>query len=212
MGFEAFEKLPEDKQEMILSAGIREFSQKSYKEASTDSITKACGISKGILFHYFGSKKEFYLFCLESAMQKLNAPAKSPGDADSFYDILFASMDEKMALCTHYRDEMHMVNMASRDAATEVATRKAEILQRYAVQKKMESTAILKRALQTLHLKDGINFQVMVECVSLYINAVLNKYLIQYQQMPDDFFKNKETIKSEMKQYLDMMLFGICKE
>ncbi len=212
MGFEAFEKLPEDRQEMILSAGIREFSQKSYKEASTDSITKACGISKGILFHYFGSKKEFYLFCLARAMQKLNAPAKSLEDADSFYDILFASMDEKMALCTHYRDEMHMVNMASRDAATEVATRKAEILQRYAIQKKLESASILKKALQTLPLKENIDSQVMVECVSLYVNAVLNKYLIQYQQTPDAFFKNKEVIKVEMKQYLDMMLFGICKE
>lgn len=212
MGFEAFEKLPEDKQEMILSAGIREFSQKSYKEASTDSITKACGISKGILFHYFGSKKEFYLFCLERAMQKLNTPTESPGDAANFYDILFSSMDEKMALCTHYRDEMHMVNMASRDAATEIAMRKAELLQRYAVQKKMESATTLKRALQTLPLKDGINLQVMVECVSLYCNAVLNKYLIQYQQTPDDFFKNREAIQSEMKQYFDMMLFGICKE
>lgn len=212
MGFEAFEKLPEDRKKVIISAGIREFSQKTYKEASTDSITKACGISKGILFHYFGSKKEFYLFCLESAMQKLNAPAKSPGDADSFYDILFASMDEKMALCTHYRDEMHMVNMASRDAATEVATRKAEILQRYAIQKKLESASILKKALQTLPLKENIDSQMMVECVSLYVNAVLNKYLIQYQQTPDAFFKNKEFIKVEMKQYLDMMLSGICEE
>lgn len=212
MGFEAFEKLPEDRKKVIISAGIREFSQKTYKEASTDSITKACGISKGILFHYFGSKKEFYLFCLESAMQKLNAPAKSPGDADSFYDILFASMDEKMALCTHYRDEMHMVNMASRDAATEIAMRKAEILQRYAIQKKLESASILKKALQTLPLKENIDSQMMVECVSLYVNAVLNKYLIQYQQTPDAFFKNKEFIKVEMKQYLDMMLSGICEE
>ena len=57
MSFETFEKLPTEKKEYILSTGIKEFSQKSYKDVSTDIITQKCHISKGILFHYFGSKK-----------------------------------------------------------------------------------------------------------------------------------------------------------
>ena len=95
MAFEAFEKLSDDKKELILSAGMKEFSQKPYKEASTDSITKACGISKGLLFHYFGSKKAFYFYCLESAMEKLTAQAQSKEEAKNFYDILFTSSLEK---------------------------------------------------------------------------------------------------------------------
>lgn len=212
MAFEAFTKLSDDKKEQILSAGMKEFSQKSYKEASTDSITKACGISKGLLFHYFGSKKEFYFFCLEKAMEKLTAQPQSDEKAKNFYDILFSSMDQKFALCIHYYDEMHMVNMASRDAATEIAQRKAEILQSYGLQIKMKSAETIKRALQTLHFKQNENLQMTVEGVSLYINAVLNKYLIQYQTTPDAFFQNRDAIKSEMKQYLDMMLFGICQK
>lgn len=210
MAFEAFEKLSADKKELILSAGMKEFSQKPYKEASTDSITKACGISKGLLFHYFGSKKAFYFYCLESAMEKLTAQAQSKEEVNDFYDILFSSMDQKFALCIHYYDEMHMVNMASRDAATEIAQHKAEMMQKYAIQIKMKSAETIRRALQTLHFKHDENMQMTVEGVSLYINAVLNKYLIQYQTTPDAFFQNRDAIKSEMKQYLDMMLFGIC--
>ena len=210
MAFEAFEKLSDDKKELILSAGMKEFSQKPYKEASTDSITKACGISKGLLFHYFGSKKEFYFFCLERAMEKLTAQAQSKEEANDFYDILFSSMDQKFALCIHYYDEMHMVNMASRDAATEIAQQKAEMMQKYAIQIKMKSAETIRRALQTLNFKHDENLQMTVEGISLYINAVLNKYLIQYQTTPDAFFQNRDAIKSEMKQYLDMMLFGIC--
>ena len=212
MAFEAFEKLSDDKKELILSAGMKEFSQKPYKEASTDSITKACGISKGLLFHYFGSKKEFYLFCLERAMEKLTAQAQSKEEANDFYDILFSSMDQKFALCIHYYDEMHMVNMASRDAATEIAQHKAEMMQKYAIQIKMKSAETIRRALQTLNFKHDENLQMTVEGISLYINAVLNKYLIQYQTTPDAFFQNRDAIKSEMKQYLDMMLFGICQK
>ena len=210
MAFEAFEKLSDDKKELILSAGMKEFSQKPYKEASTDSITKACGISKGLLFHYFGSKKEFYFFCLERAMEKLTAQAQSKEEANDFYDILFSSMDQKFALCIHYYDEMHMVNMASRDAATEIVQQKAEMMQKYAIQIKMKSAETIRRALQTLNFKHDENLQMTVEGISLYINAVLNKYLIQYQTTPDAFFQNRDAIKSEMKQYLDMMLFGIC--
>ena len=212
MAFEAFEKLSDDKKELILSAGMKEFSQKPYKEASTDSITKACGISKGLLFHYFGSKKAFYFFCLERAMEKLTAQAQSKEEANDFYDILFSSMDQKFALCIHYYDEMHMVNMASRDAATEIAQQKAEMMQKYAIQIKMKSAETIRRALQTLNFKHDENLQMTVEGISLYINAVLNKYLIQYQTTPDAFFQNRDAIKSEMKQYLDMMLFGICQK
>ena len=50
MSFATFEKLPKDKKEYILSTGIKEFSQKSYKDVSTDIITQKCHISKGILF------------------------------------------------------------------------------------------------------------------------------------------------------------------
>ena len=212
MAFEAVEKLSDDKKELILSAGMKEFSQKPYKEASTDSITKACGISKGLLFHYFGSKKAFYFNCLESAMEKLTAQAQSKEEANDFYDILFSSMDQKFALCIHYYDEMHMVNMASRDAATEIVQQKAEMMQKYAIQIKMKSAETIRRALQTLHFKHDENLQMTVEGISLYINAVLNKYLIQYQTTPDAFFQNRDAIKSEMKQYLDMMLFGICQK
>ena len=212
MAFEAFEKLSDDKKELILSSGMKEFSQKPYKEASTDSITKTCGISKGLLFHYFGSKKEFYFFCLERAMEKLTAQAQSKEEANDFYDILFSSMDQKFALCIHYYDEMHMVNMASRDAATEIAQHKAEMMQKYAIQIKMKSAETIRRALQTLNFKHDENLQMTVEGISLYINAVLNKYLIQYQTTPDAFFQNRDAIKSEMKQYLDMMLFGICQK
>ena len=212
MAFETFEKLSADKKELILSAGMKEFSQKPYKEASTDSITKACGISKGLLFHYFGSKKAFYFYCLESAMEKLTAQAQSKEEVNDFYDILFSSMDQKFALCIHYYDEMHMVNMASRDAATEIVQQKAEMMQKYAIQIKMKSAETIRRALQTLHFKHDENLQMTVEGISLYINAVLNKYLIQYQTTPDAFFQNRDAIKSEMKQYLDMMLFGICQK
>ena len=210
MALESFEKLPANKREFILLTGMKEFSQKSYKDVSTDCITKMCGISKGILFHYFGSKKDFYFYCLEKALERLTAKTETVTDGN-FYEIIFGSMNRKMSLCMQYKDEMHMVNMASQDASMEIAERKTEILQRYMAIAQLESAKTLRRALDTLEIKDDDKKQVMIEGLHIYTNAVLNKYLLQYQQTPDKFFENRDRIKEEMKTYLDMMLYGICK-
>lgn len=210
MSFEAFEKLPDSKQELILSIGIKEFSQKSYKDVSTDNITKKCQISKGILFHYFGSKKEYYFYCLEKAMERLMTKTDEINGSD-FYEILFASMNQKILMCMQFKDEMHLVNMASRDASIEIAQQKNEFIRSYMGRGQLESVEILRRAVATLEFKEEENRQRTVEGLHIYINAVLNKYLLLYQQMPDQFFENSEKIKAEMKEYLDMMLYGICK-
>lgn len=67
MSIDSFEKISDEKKAVIIQSGIAEFSKKSYMDASTDEITINCGISKGLLFHYFGNKKNFYLYCLEQA-------------------------------------------------------------------------------------------------------------------------------------------------
>jgi len=56
-----FYELPQAKQDAMLNAAMAVFSRTGYRKASTDEIVSLAGISKGLLFHYFGSKKELYL-------------------------------------------------------------------------------------------------------------------------------------------------------
>lgn len=59
---EKFFSLPEKKQQAIINAGYRVFSQNSYKNSPMSEIAEAAGISKSLLFHYFHNKKELYMF------------------------------------------------------------------------------------------------------------------------------------------------------
>lgn len=59
---EKFFSLPEKKQQAIINAGYRVFSQNSYKKSPMSEIAEAAGISKALLFHYFQNKRELYLF------------------------------------------------------------------------------------------------------------------------------------------------------
>ena len=49
-----------EKRDRIINAAIEEFASAPYEKASTNNIVKNAGISKGLLFHYFGSKKDLY--------------------------------------------------------------------------------------------------------------------------------------------------------
>ena len=49
-----------EKRDRIINAAIEEFASFPYEKASTNNIVKNAGISKGLLFHYFSSKKELY--------------------------------------------------------------------------------------------------------------------------------------------------------
>lgn len=209
MSFESFKRQSTTKQESVIHAGIEEFSCKSYTDANTDCIAKKCGISKGLLFHYFGSKKEFYLYCLSQSLETLMEKSKIPqGD---FYTILFTVMDEKIKLCSRYPAQTKLVNMASKDSAAEVAAGKSEIFQMYAVRTHETSSFVMEKALLALPIKIKDNSKIK-EGLLLYINTIMNKYLLAYQNMPDEFFRQAETIKLEMKEYIDLILYGIIKE
>lgn len=209
MTFEKFEKLPKEKQELILSVGIKEFSIQTYKDVSTDNITKKCGISKGILFHYFGSKKDFYIYCLEKAMERLTEKTQQVESAD-FYEILFESMSRKIAVCMKYKNEMLMVNMATRDASADVARAKQQVIARYKANIQAQSVETLSTAVASLEIKQGADKNKVVQGLYIYINAVINRYLLEYQNTPEKFFQNSEEIKKEIREYMDIMLYGVC--
>jgi len=88
---EKFFNLPKEKQQAILDAGYRVFSQNSYGKSPMSEIAAEAGISKGLLFHYFRNKKELYLYLWDNcarvtieAMEKFG----SYGGEDLFESIL----------------------------------------------------------------------------------------------------------------------------
>ena len=63
-----FLKLDDGKRDRILNAAMREF-RYGYMKASTDAIVREAGISKGLLFHYFGTKEQLYTFLVRHASE-----------------------------------------------------------------------------------------------------------------------------------------------
>lgn len=64
-----FFELKREKQDRIINGALNIFSKSAYKNASTDRIIDAAKISKGLLFHYFGSKEGVYSFLYDYSVR-----------------------------------------------------------------------------------------------------------------------------------------------
>ena len=53
-------KIDPQKKDRILNSAFLEFGRSGFEKASTNTIVENAGISKGLLFHYFGSKQALY--------------------------------------------------------------------------------------------------------------------------------------------------------
>ncbi|GAA2702586.1 TetR family transcriptional regulator [Actinoplanes palleronii] len=52
---------PDARREQILSVAVRLFGERPYPEVSTTDVARDAGVARGLVNHYFGTKKELYL-------------------------------------------------------------------------------------------------------------------------------------------------------
>lgn len=86
----------DERREKLLALGRVLFSERSYEEISIEEIARAAGISKGLLYHYFPSKRDFYVACVRVAADELlarTARGEAPASFSTLLDKLDAYLD-----------------------------------------------------------------------------------------------------------------------
>jgi len=59
------------RRQQLLELGLELFGNQTYDELSIDEIAKQAGVSKGLLYHYFPSKRAFYVALVRKAATQL---------------------------------------------------------------------------------------------------------------------------------------------
>ena len=96
--------LSEEKQQAILNAGYRVFSENAYRNSPVSEIAAEAGISKSLLFHYFHNKKEFYFYLWENSAQVTTRLLTEYGcyETGGFFDLMEKGMKAKLAVMRLY--------------------------------------------------------------------------------------------------------------
>ncbi len=103
---EKFFDLKKEKQDRMINASLKVFASNGYKHASTDDIVTEAGISKGLLFHYFGSKLGLYTFLYDYSVRfmklELTRGVLDPDNTKDYFQLRKQIEFSKMQVLKNY--------------------------------------------------------------------------------------------------------------
>ncbi len=203
-----FENLPEEKKKRIIDACIEEFAHNGYDKASTNNIVKKAGISKGAIFHYFGSKKNLYLYILDYVIsysaKKLNEMIGTP-PADIFERIMNTGL-AKIRLAYEEPLMYEVIYMAFMNTPEEL---KEEIQKRYNKLYAENMPALMKDIDMSRFRKD-ISPKKALEVIMFLIDVLANKYInIFRNKNANEVLLEMDKIVEEYRQYFDILKRGL---
>ena len=203
-----FKILPEEKKKRILDAAIEEFAINGYDKASTNSIVRKADISKGILFHYFESKKNLFLYifdhCMTNLLDKYHS-VKETQPKDIFERIMWISL-RKIKI----NNEEPLMNKLVFSAITNMPeSLKQEITERYNSYYAKEMPRFFGD-IDTSKFRKDIDKQKAIELIMMCMDGISNKYLQKYKNTSvDEVFNDVEKIMDECNEYMEILKFGI---
>jgi AcrR family transcriptional regulator len=82
----------DERRAQLVALGLEQFARRAYDEVSIEDVARAAGISKGLLYHYFPTKRDYYVATLREAAAGLLARTQTPVELPPM-DRLAAGLD-----------------------------------------------------------------------------------------------------------------------
>ncbi|MCM1144235.1 MAG: TetR/AcrR family transcriptional regulator [Blautia sp.] len=192
---EKFFDLKKEKQDRMINASLKIFALNGYKHASTDDIVSDAGISKGLLFHYFGSKLGLYSFLYDYSVRfmKLELTRGVAENATDYFEIRKQIEAAKLQVLKNYPymqrflDRCQSENVKEALLATE--EQRAVLPEVYA--------DIMNRANQGL-FADGVDIRKLDTMLEYTIRGLMTAHF-------EELSFNPEMLYEETVGYLDMI-------
>lgn len=192
---EKFFELKKEKQDRMINAALLVFSRYGYYHASTDEIVKVAGISKGLLFHYFGSKIGLYSFLYDYATRFVTlelAQNVDKGETE-YFELYKQIVSAKAASMGQYPYIYLFLKRAEDETYAEALSEIMERREKY--QRIME--ALRERADITVFPPE-INYNKVWNMLDYTVDGVMEKELKQ------DTFRS-DLFLEEAIEYVDMV-------
>lgn len=202
-----YQQIPEDKRDKILQAAIREFAERGYEKASTNQITQEAQISKGLLFHYFKSKKNLYLAtfdrCIDQLMNQMLPYFKDlPSD---FFERLSVLGKVKIRLYVEQPLVYSFIVSAFQEMNESFPE---EILERMEHMKAMSMPMVLE-GIDRSKFRPDIDLDKAIRFIYMGLEALGQQMIQRALQEPDKGLSQWEEAMKEYEAMMDIFKYGV---
>ncbi|MBO0472258.1 TetR/AcrR family transcriptional regulator [Enterococcus ureasiticus] len=103
--------IDQQKYERILQAALKQFATYGYQKANTDEIARDAGVSKGLIFHYFGKKQVLYERTISRVIDFLIEQSSDlfTKQYTDLVEVVVVSTRYKIKLEQEYPDYIHLL-------------------------------------------------------------------------------------------------------
>jgi AcrR family transcriptional regulator len=193
--------IPEEKRQRIIRSGMENFAKKGYKKATMDEIVADAGISKGLIFHYYGNKKKLFWFLYEFAygfVYEQLVPRFNLDQLDLFERIR-QSEGVKLAVVREYPYSLDFLLAARREEDEEFRTH----MKRVSRESFPSWSETFLKGIDTTKLREGIELDRVIKIILWCTNGLLAEH-------KDNFVL--EDVFAEMDIYLNLMRKAFYKD
>ncbi len=170
---EKFLALAPEKQNIIVDAAMSLFGTVGYKKASVADIAAASGLSKSMVFYYFGSKKALYLYLIETATKLIKGILDERFDSSvtDFFGKLRMLTEIKMSALRQYPSIFTFLTTMYYETDEEVAR---DIKRLISEGVSLASTLVIGNS-DTQNLKDDVDPELVLEILTNYVEGYMSK-------------------------------------
>ncbi|MGL6173188.1 MAG: TetR/AcrR family transcriptional regulator [Cellulosilyticaceae bacterium] len=197
----------EASKEKILKAALQEFGQKGYDSASTNNICKNNDISKGLLFHYYKSKDELFLICVEDCFVKLTQYLEAHIDKE------ITNIEE--ALNRYFETRFNFFKTFSEyekifyTAVINAPEHLKEAIEVRRSQLNEVNRAFLLNLMSRLNLKPEVNVEYVMDLIYGLTNYLHMKYKSNHLEQQEESHAGVLRHSKEIQEIIMMLFYGI---
>lgn len=203
-----FESLRPEKQRVIVNAAYQVFSKNGYKRASTNEIVKIAGISKGLLFHYFKTKENLYLYLYKTGITIVKERVYDSIDLNNsdYLDRLKLIGLTKLALSQIYPEIFDFITSAYFEKEEEVAIKIHSLNQEFLV----EGYQKLRENIDFSLFREDLDLEMILSAITAVLQDFAEK--LAYRQVQENIQKyDAEVISPMMDQQIEFLKLSFYK-
>lgn len=208
----ATRSVPKDpaKVERIMQAAMHAFAAHGYRDAKTDAIASVAAVSKGLIFHYYGSKQGLYMATVQTATDTIITTINQQifDVPDDLVTLMVRSAQYKAAFGKDHPDEMKVMIEAYGALERLPAKIQAQIKVLYAKAMAI-SREMIGRVLDKMPLRKDIDREATIALIMGVYNQIFMEFQAYMRENNDvQSMDDVEWVVSRARTYMGILEHG----